>query len=553
LENGEAPTASDDEQNEDDVPVAEVQHSKKTATTKPIRYWSFAGFREDETSNTLTRKVSRSSQLSQGRIAGTESGHERQRSGSVTTTVSARYDPEAAVTSEHPSHGRALRRLGSYSRLGQQEQEAQSGNAFQSGNLTTFPEDMTEDEDDDMSFHTAFEDQYEEVVEPDGTKVVKKKKGLSVKKVRKSLHIPSAKTIERNMRSLSIKRKDKSKGQKAAHTPTSVTSEEASRKSGEETRGSRKSLDLMRPFRSHKHDKETMSPVPSQQAPSAARHSIALDHDIAARQRSAVGVVPPSTTIGLPLPPLQTTELPSGATRAPHSAGPALGSGAVPSKRATLGALPEHETNSKPTNDIASLDQQSRSMSINTTTSGSTVTGSEDKVSSRLAKQRSDLSLQQTAEASQTSDHGTRFPSKSAGTNTIRADALAEPDAAKIASISHRFDQQLGPWRFSNPAIEPIEDTAFIDGGALATVKERRKHFAKSVENREDFEFDVDIVYCMSFFLPYMNFNTFDVKLGPLSANLRKYVPDQPIRYMARCSNDPAEVFFMINFELVEE
>lgn len=112
------------------------------------------------------------------------------------------------------------------------------------------------------------------------------------------------------------------------------------------------------------------------------------------------------------------------------------------------------------------------------------------------------------------------------------------------------MEEILGPWRFGDPTIEPIEDTAFIFGDTSHSVKDRRKYFAKSAENRADFEFDRDIVYCMSFFLPYMNFNTFDLKLGPLGANLHKYVNDQPVRYMARSAERPDEVFFMVEFSL---
>lgn len=164
------------------------------------------------------------------------------------------------------------------------------------------------------------------------------------------------------------------------------------------------------------------------------------------------------------------------------------------------------------------------------------------QTSSKPSSLSQDLAL---SEMPQVFDRATRRDSERTSMST-RTTNSTEKQANKI----HNLDDELGPWRFSDPKVEPLEDTAFIFGDTTYSVKERRKYFAKSLENRKHFEFDTDIVYCMSFFLPYMNFNNFELKLGPLGANLHKYVNDQPVRYMARCASRPEEVFFMIEFSL---
>ncbi|BFZ62926.1 hypothetical protein YB2330_004038 [Saitoella coloradoensis] len=117
--------------------------------------------------------------------------------------------------------------------------------------------------------------------------------------------------------------------------------------------------------------------------------------------------------------------------------------------------------------------------------------------------------------------------------------------------LSHKYDVELGPWKFRDPKVEPIEDAGFV-GADLHTVKERRKYFAGSVENRKKFVFDSDVVYCMSFFSPHMNFNTFDLKIGPVSINVHKYLQGMPVTYMCRHSDDENLVFWVVEFDLVD-
>lgn len=52
-----------------------------------------------------------------------------------------------------------------------------------------------------------------------------------------------------------------------------------------------------------------------------------------------------------------------------------------------------------------------------------------------------------------------------------------------------KLDGELGPWRFSDPATDMIEDNAFIFTNESVSVAKRRKHFADT-KHREDFVYD---------------------------------------------------------------
>ncbi|CAA19280.2 DUF1769 family protein [Schizosaccharomyces pombe] len=124
-----------------------------------------------------------------------------------------------------------------------------------------------------------------------------------------------------------------------------------------------------------------------------------------------------------------------------------------------------------------------------------------------------------------------------------------------IPSDSNNLDPQLGPWRFANPKVDPIEDNSFIFG-EHKSVKERRKYFSSSKFCRENFFYDKDVVYCMSFFSPHMDFNTFNLNIGPIRLNVYKHLNSdghQPIRYMMRETDDEDAVMFVVEFDLLED
>ncbi|EPY50004.1 DUF1769 family protein [Schizosaccharomyces cryophilus OY26] len=124
-----------------------------------------------------------------------------------------------------------------------------------------------------------------------------------------------------------------------------------------------------------------------------------------------------------------------------------------------------------------------------------------------------------------------------------------------IPSESNSLDPQLGPFRFANPKVDPIEDNSFIFG-EHKSVKDRRKYFSSSTDTRADFYYDKDVVYCMSFFSPHMDFNRFNLNIGPIKLNVYRHLNSdghQPIRYMMRETEDEHAIMFVVEFDLVEE
>lgn len=139
------------------------------------------------------------------------------------------------------------------------------------------------------------------------------------------------------------------------------------------------------------------------------------------------------------------------------------------------------------------------------------------------------------------------------------ADTLAHTHISRSSSAqgsksatSSKLDEQLGPWRFSDPGTDMIEDNAFIFTTQSLPVPRRRKHFA-SEKNRLDFHYDPDVVYGASFFTDAMDFNTFNLGIGPVKLNLAKWFKDMPVRYTLRSTTDENLTYATISFQLVDE
>lgn len=113
------------------------------------------------------------------------------------------------------------------------------------------------------------------------------------------------------------------------------------------------------------------------------------------------------------------------------------------------------------------------------------------------------------------------------------------------------LDHQLGPWRFNDPGSDMVEDNAFIFKNECVSVPRRRKHFANE-QNRKVFRYSPDVVYGASFFSNLMDFNTFDLSIGPVHINVNPYFRRMPIRYTLRSKQNEEIVFCTISFQLVE-
>lgn len=139
-----------------------------------------------------------------------------------------------------------------------------------------------------------------------------------------------------------------------------------------------------------------------------------------------------------------------------------------------------------------------------------------------------------------------------------------------------------------------FQDNTFVFLNKSVDVQKRRKYFSESFgKHLKEFIYDPDVVrfrddlqnkrdlteflflvfclflcknnnndrvYATSFFSPFMNFNTFDLAIGPVKMNVAKIFGDMPICYTLRSTrvrkenlNHDEEVFVTIEFELVDE
>ncbi|PWN23865.1 hypothetical protein BCV69DRAFT_244036 [Microstroma glucosiphilum] len=150
---------------------------------------------------------------------------------------------------------------------------------------------------------------------------------------------------------------------------------------------------------------------------------------------------------------------------------------------------------------------------------------------------------------------------KAAASDGLKSDDFRLADdlnrKARLSSDSHskwssKLDDQLGPWRFSEPGTDMVEDNAFIFTTHSLSVPKRRKYFT-SEENRKNFEYDPDIVYGASFFTDAFDFNTLSLSLGPVKLGLTKFFGPNgmPIRYTLRHRNEEPS-FVTVSFQLVD-
>lgn len=120
------------------------------------------------------------------------------------------------------------------------------------------------------------------------------------------------------------------------------------------------------------------------------------------------------------------------------------------------------------------------------------------------------------------------------------------------SAVESKLDHELGPWRFSDPGTDMVEDNAFIFTDQSVSVPQRRRHFANT-RHRHDFKYDPDIVYGASFFSNLMDFNTFNLSIGPVRINLTPFFREMPIRYTLRARGNEELTFATISFQLVDD
>jgi hypothetical protein len=71
---------------------------------------------------------------------------------------------------------------------------------------------------------------------------------------------------------------------------------------------------------------------------------------------------------------------------------------------------------------------------------------------------------------------------------------LTWADTLRLPSVNKEdpVEAQLGPWRFENPASEPMEDNTFVFLDQNVPVAKRRKHFSKA-DSLKSFTYDPDV------------------------------------------------------------
>ncbi|WAR52051.1 hypothetical protein PtB15_1B490 [Puccinia triticina] len=141
----------------------------------------------------------------------------------------------------------------------------------------------------------------------------------------------------------------------------------------------------------------------------------------------------------------------------------------------------------------------------------------------------------------------------------LAPDTTTTTASAAAAASQDPVQELLGPWRFKNPTTDILEDNTFVFLDKSVNVQKRRKHFSESGgKHRKAFVYDPDVVYATSFFSPFMDFNTFDLAIGPVKINVAKVFGDMPVRYTLRSTridaqnNVEEEIFVTISFELVD-
>lgn len=124
-------------------------------------------------------------------------------------------------------------------------------------------------------------------------------------------------------------------------------------------------------------------------------------------------------------------------------------------------------------------------------------------------------------------------------------------DSAAAVPFHSKLDDKLGPWRFADPGTDMVEDNAFIFTTHSLPVPKRRKHFA-AVKHREEFHYDPDVVYAASFFTDAMDFNTFQLGIGPVKINVARFFTDMPVQYTLRNTQDENITYATVSFQLVD-
>ncbi|BGP57590.1 hypothetical protein JCM8202_000494 [Rhodotorula sphaerocarpa] len=251
---------------------------------------------------------------------------------------------------------------------------------------------------------------------------------------------------------------------------------------------------------------------------------------------------------------------------------------------------PRQERSASPEEDFMTAAASDPSVTGSSSANGSLASGSSSKQGSGTSTPASNVpdtpkkkkstgsrfslsSLVHALDTSSSSSQAEPEPSKDRLLTPGQLASAIEPGRGRAQSVSAQYrpkpeiTKELGPWRFADEEVDASEDTnfVFLDPGHPRTVAQRRKYFCvENCKHCKEFTYDPDVIYTASFFAPFCDLNTFDLKMGPISINVAPYFTQQPIRYSLRSTRmvprpdgkpgpEEEEVFATISFRLVDD
>lgn len=139
--------------------------------------------------------------------------------------------------------------------------------------------------------------------------------------------------------------------------------------------------------------------------------------------------------------------------------------------------------------------------------------------------------------------------------NAIKVKGPGTPPPSEIGTADEEMIEETevepSPVEDGNEVME--EDTTAISTPTLSipqTAAGRRKFFLEDAKKKE-VSFQRGYTYGFDFFGPWLDFNTFTVKLPGFTLNLLRYWDGQPVRYVLK-NKVSGEVYAVILLEFVE-
>lgn len=141
--------------------------------------------------------------------------------------------------------------------------------------------------------------------------------------------------------------------------------------------------------------------------------------------------------------------------------------------------------------------------------------------------------------------------------NVIDAWLPKQTTIGETTNESSRITTILGPWvpRINDVPSHIVSANNVPTNNYYYKPAQWRRQYFLDVGRRDSFVFSPECVYGFEFYAPFMDFNTFHLKMG-LSFDVAKHLGRQPVRYTCRTKPQGGEgnqVAFVVQFELVDK